>query len=119
MGDRDDRHPPPGQFPFLVPFPKNPDFVGRTDDLERLHATFQQREPVGIRPAGLTGMGGIGKTQLAVEYVYRFKDAYPDGIFWINAAEPLGKAWLRSAAGCVPKFSNVLRTSSFAPPSTS
>jgi len=74
-----------------VPFPKNPDFVGRTDDLERLHATLQQREPVGIRPAGLTGMGGIGKTQLAVEYVYEFRDAYPDGIFWINAAEPLAK----------------------------
>ena len=90
-GDRDDRHPPPGQFPFFVPFPRNLDFVGRTDDLERLHATLQQREPVGIRPAGLTGMGGIGKTQLAVEYVYRFKDAYPDGIFWINAAEPLAR----------------------------
>ena len=90
-GDRDDRHPPPGQFPFFVPFPRNPDFVGRTDDLERLHATLQQREPVGIRPAGLTGMGGIGKTQLAVEYVYRFKDAYPHGIFWINAAEPLAR----------------------------
>ena len=83
--------PPPGQFPFFVPFPRNLDFVGRTDDLERLHATLQQREPVGIRPAGLTGMGGIGKTQLAVEYVYRFKDAYPDGIFWINAAEPLAR----------------------------
>ncbi|MGD0039899.1 MAG: NB-ARC domain-containing protein, partial [Isosphaeraceae bacterium] len=74
-----------------MPFPRNLDFVGRTDDLERLHATLQQREPVGIRPAGLTGMGGIGKTQLAVEYVYRFKDVYPDGIFWINAAEPLAK----------------------------
>ena len=34
-------------------------------------------------------MGGIGKTQLAVEYVYRYRDDYPDGIFWINAAEPL------------------------------
>ena len=83
--------PPPGQALFFVPFPQNPDFVGRSVDLETLHATLQQREPVGIRPAGLTGMGGIGKTQLAVEYVYRFKDAYPDGIFWINAAEPLAR----------------------------
>ena len=72
-----------------MPFPRNPDFVGRSDDLDRLHAVLQTRQPVGIRPAGLTGMGGIGKTQLAVEYVYRFKNDYPGGIFWINAAEPL------------------------------
>jgi hypothetical protein len=52
---------------------------------------LQKREPVGIRPAGLTGMGGIGKTQLAVEYVYRYKMDYPGGIFWLNAAEPLEK----------------------------
>ena len=114
-----ERTVPAGPPPFLVPFPRNLNFVGPADDLERLHATLQQREPGGIRPAGLTGMGGIGKTQLAVEYVYRFKDAYPDGIFWINAAKPWPRDWLSSAAGCVPKFSNVLRTSSFAPPSTS
>ena len=89
--------PPPGQFPFFVPFPKNPDFVGRTDDLERLHATLQQREPVGIRPAGLTGMGGIGKTQLAVEYVYQHKGDFPDGIFWIDATGPLAEGFARLA----------------------
>jgi hypothetical protein len=31
-----------------VPFPRNPDFVGRTGDLEALHAAFQTREQVGI-----------------------------------------------------------------------
>ena len=41
---------------------------------------------MGIRPAGLTGLGGIGKTQLAVEYCYRYRDAYPGGVFWLNAA---------------------------------
>ena len=89
--------PPPGRFPFFVPFPKNTDFVGRTDDLERLHATLQQREPVGIRPAGLTGMGGIGKTQLAVEYVYQHKGDFPDGIFWIDATGPLAEGFARLA----------------------
>ena len=36
-------------------------------------------------------MGGIGKTQLAVEYVYRYRESYPDGIFWVNAADPLAQ----------------------------
>src|SRR5262249_20934050 len=81
-----------------VPFPPNPDFVGRSDDLKALHAALQTREPVGIRPAGHTGMGGIGKTQLAVEYAYRHKADYPDGIFWVNAAEPLAQRLAQSGA---------------------
>jgi WD40 repeat protein len=84
--------------PFLMPFPRNPDFVGRVDDLQGLHAALQERNAVGIRPAGLTGMGGIGKTQLAVEYVYRHRHDYPGGIFWINAAEPLALGLVRVGA---------------------
>ncbi len=44
-------------------------------------------------------MGGIGKTQLAVEYSYRHHEAgtYPDGIFWINATEPLDQGFARLA----------------------
>ena len=57
----------------------------------------RQSGPVGIRPAGLTGMGGIGKTQLAVEYVHRHRDDYPDGIFWIDAAGPLAEGFARLA----------------------
>jgi hypothetical protein len=86
-----------------VPFPRNPDFVGRSDDLKSLHAVLQKREPVGIRPAGLTGMGGIGKTQLAVEYVYRHKTDYPGGIFWVNAAEPLAQGLARVGAELRPE----------------
>ena len=84
---------PASEAPFIVPFPRNADFVGRDGDLSRLHATLSgvASGPVGIRPAGLTGMGGIGKTQLAVEYVYRHKGDFPDGIFWIDAASSLAE----------------------------
>jgi WD40 repeat protein len=87
------------EAPFLVPFPRNGDFVGRDSDLARLHASLSSsgKGPVGIRPAGLTGMGGIGKTQLAVEYVHRHREDYTDGIFWIDAAGPLAEGFARLA----------------------
>ena len=88
---------PAPEAPFLVPFPRNLDFVGRDGDLARLHACLSGPGPVGIRPAGLTGMGGIGKTQLAVEYVYRYRESYPDGIFWIDAAGSLAEGFARLA----------------------
>ena len=82
---------PAGPISVLRAVPPEPRLRRPLRRPRALHATLQQREPVGIRPAGLTGMGGIGKTQLAVEYVYRYKDDYPDGIFWVNAAEPLAQ----------------------------
>src|SRR5262249_42437303 len=90
---------PAAESPFLVPFPRNEDFVDREGDLARLHASLSGSDagPVGIRPAGLTGMGGIGKTQLAVEYVYRHREDYPDGVFWIDVAGPLAEGFARLA----------------------
>ncbi|MFN8467927.1 MAG: effector-associated domain EAD1-containing protein [Caldilineaceae bacterium] len=78
--------------PWYVPFERNPAFFGRAEDLQRLHAALAPRSRdggqaiVGIRPAGVTGMGGMGKTQLAVEYAYRHRAEYPGGVFWLNAA---------------------------------
>jgi NB-ARC domain/WD domain, G-beta repeat len=83
--------------------PRNLDFVGRSDDLDRLHAVLQARRSAGIRPAGLTGMGGIGKTQLAVEYVYRHRDDYPGGLFWVNAVEPLAQGLAQVGARLRPE----------------
>lgn len=82
---------PPGT-PFYVPYLRNSEFVGRSEDLVRLHElVYEGTTPVGIRPTVLVGLGGIGKTQLVVEYAYRHCDDYSGGIFWINAVNPLLK----------------------------
>ncbi|MFN8470135.1 MAG: effector-associated domain EAD1-containing protein [Caldilineaceae bacterium] len=86
---------PAAEGPWYVPFAGNPAFVGRAEDLDRLHAALAGatqdggQAVVGIRPAGVTGvtgMGGMGNTQLAVEYAYRRRAEYPGGVFWLNAA---------------------------------
>jgi FOG: WD40 repeat len=80
----------PNTSKFLVPFPHNPDFVGREAELSSLHEMLQKGQSiVGIRPTVLVGLGGIGKTQLAVEYAHAHRDDYPSGVFWLNAINPL------------------------------
>jgi tetratricopeptide (TPR) repeat protein len=77
----------PGEVPPIwgkVP-PRNLNFTGRSDLLQELG----DRLAVGmtaVLPKALHGMGGIGKTQTAVEYVYQHLDDY-DLIWWIEAAK--------------------------------
>jgi WD40 repeat protein len=71
--------------PWHIHFPHNPGFVGRAGDLDSLHELLQAGRG-GALPVALIGMGGTGKTQLAVEYAYAHRDAYPGGVYWANAA---------------------------------
>ncbi|MGP4050236.1 FxSxx-COOH system tetratricopeptide repeat protein [Streptomyces sp. 2A115] len=76
------------RFPGHVPAvweapPRNPLFVGRDRLLDRLHATLDvSRQRAVILPRD--GLGAAGRTQLAVEYAYRFQAAY-DLVWWIRA----------------------------------
>jgi WD40 repeat protein len=70
-----------------IPLAPNPDFVGRGADLLELYlALVGDLNKVGVRSVGSIGMGGVGKTQLAVEFVHRFAFAF-DGVQWLNAAD--------------------------------
>ncbi|MFD0522593.1 FxSxx-COOH system tetratricopeptide repeat protein [Paractinoplanes durhamensis] len=82
----------PGIAPAIVNMPaRNMRFTGREDDLRDLrrllNATGSMALLPGSAPIALQGMGGIGKTQMAIEYVYRFQAAY-DLVWWITADPP-------------------------------
>ncbi|MET9494763.1 FxSxx-COOH system tetratricopeptide repeat protein [Streptomyces sp. NPDC006552] len=66
--------------------PRNLVFTGRDDLLQRLEDDLGQG-PTAVLPHTLHGMGGVGKSQLALEYVYRNAARY-DVVWWIPAERP-------------------------------
>jgi len=76
---------PPHAF---IPFRPNPNFVGRHTELLDLYLSLiGELNVVAINQVvNVFGLGGIGKTQLAVEFAYRFAFAFPEGVLWLNAA---------------------------------
>ena len=69
----------------------NPLFVGREAVLLRLADVLNvcRSAPAGkTEIAAVTGLGGIGKTQLACEFVHRYGQCFPGGVLWLNFADP-------------------------------
>ncbi|MCJ1262558.1 hypothetical protein MMC22_002428 [Lobaria immixta] len=65
---------------FMVPFERDSKFVGRRDIIANLDEKLN-----GQRRIALAGIGGIGKSQIAIEYCYRFRDRHPDAsVLWVH-----------------------------------
>jgi tetratricopeptide (TPR) repeat protein len=67
---------------------RNADFTGRYTILERLHDGLTGDGTAVVLARAVYGLGGVGKTQVALEYAHRFKTDYRL-IWWINAEQPL------------------------------
>jgi len=71
--------------PWIMPYPRNPYFTGRDEILGTLYQQLHDSRTAAIsQTQAISGLGGIGKTQTAVEYAYRYRDDYRY-VFWIRA----------------------------------
>jgi hypothetical protein len=81
----------PRNPPFFVPYRQKGDqVIGREAALDKVRQqlTTGRRTAIG-QTAVFQGLGGLGKTQLAVEYAYCYRDAYPNGVIWLTADQDL------------------------------
>lgn len=68
---------------FCIPFPKNKRFVGRDAVLAKLKEMYFMGN---CQQVALVGLGGIGKTQVAIQFAYWVKENKPEySIFWVPA----------------------------------
>lgn len=70
-------------FPENLPLSGVMKFVGREDELQTLHQMLQENNQLAI--AAIAGMGGLGKTELALQYAKDHRENYKGGICWLLA----------------------------------
>lgn len=77
----------PGGLPPIwnLPHNQNPNFTGREELLEELHEAVTKKKGAALTQT-FAGLGGVGKTQMAVEYAYRFALDY-EIVWWLRAED--------------------------------
>jgi hypothetical protein len=77
----------PGILPPIWNVPqRNSVFTGRELTLANLYETFKEGLEGQVLTHAINGLGGIGKTQVAIEYAYRYNHRY-DAVFWIDVSD--------------------------------
>ena len=77
----------PKDTPQNIPISNTIKFVGRVETLHELHQKLTANTQLAI--TAVKGMGGIGKTELAIQYalVHLLVKSYQGGICWLNSRE--------------------------------
>jgi hypothetical protein len=82
---------PPGSRMALC---RNLLFVGRAADLRALATALR-----GGETAAIIGLGGLGKTQLASEFVHRYGQFFAGGVLWLSFVDPAAVSTEVAACG--------------------
>jgi hypothetical protein len=70
---------------WIVPFERNPDFTGRNFELSSIKTKLFRTENA-AKTIAITGLGGIGKMQLALELLHQIKEMHRScSVIWIPA----------------------------------
>jgi FxsC-like protein len=79
---------PGGNRPQVLNVPtRNRNFTGRERELRQLREELRTPGSPSVAPVTIVGFGGVGKSQLALEYVHRFGADY-DIVWWMNCGQP-------------------------------
>jgi tetratricopeptide (TPR) repeat protein len=70
-----------------MPLARNPFFVGRTSDLIAIARGLKTPDTTVCPTVAITGMAGVGKSQLASEFVHRYGQFFAGGVFWLSFAD--------------------------------
>lgn len=70
------------QLPFELVFSRNSNFTGGEDPLVNIHERIMHG---GFKEVILSGLGGVGKTNIALEYAYRYQQCFTS-VFWVNGS---------------------------------
>ncbi|RYP21051.1 hypothetical protein DL765_002458 [Monosporascus sp. GIB2] len=95
----EERAETPPRPSVVIPFSRDTDFVERRAILDQIHRKCAEARS----RTALVGLGGVGKSQLAIEYAYRTREQSPETwVFWVFASNAARfEQSFRDIADCV------------------